>query len=176
MIRISTALMIGLALFSTSSLSAWSEGWSSLRPAADQETDSTEAETGSKNVGVFYRSEGSPNFMLTCTESDGLRVSFGLEDTDFREAALTPTSRFRRIRVKLQIDGERTTGIQSVYLPTLKILDPQGESPARKIFNSVIRQVPVELSVPGKGTFTYTLPAVDDAFRQFAKSCTVTAS
>lgn len=174
MLTLRLALVIWLTL--SAPFVAAAEGWTSLRPTDDAEVvDTTDAEPTSGNVGVFYRSEGNPNLMLTCTETEGLRVSFGLEDIDFRTAALTATSRFRRVRVKLLIDGEETTGIQSVYLPSLKVLDPQREVPARKVFNSVVRQVPIELSMPGKGKFTYTLPAVDDAFRDFANSCSVTS-
>ena len=44
------------------------------------------------------------------------------------------------------------------------------------VFNSVVKKVPVELSVPGKGKFTYQTPPVDDVFKHFVKNCPVTAS
>lgn len=83
--------------------------------------------------------------MLTCAESEGLRVSFGPDDTDFR-AAITATRKFRKACVKLLIDSEQINGIRSAYLPSLKVSDPQRRVPARTVFNCMVRQVPIGMS------------------------------
>lgn len=129
-----------------------------------------------RTQSVFYLSEGEANLMLTCSDRSGLMVSFGLDDIDFETRTMDTTSRIRRVRIRLLINGDRSSGIQSVHLPTLDVVEPIATTPARKVFNSVVQQVPVEVSMPGKGKFTYTLPPIDDAFRRFAKSCSATNS
>ncbi|MEL7547907.1 MAG: hypothetical protein AAGJ84_14740, partial [Pseudomonadota bacterium] len=158
------------------SLPGAAEGWVLLRKnyyidGADRDSI---VDYTLRTQSVFYRGEGVANLMLTCSDRSGLMVSFGLDDIDFEARTLDTTGRIRRVRIKLLIDDDRSSGIQSVHLPTLKVVEPIAMTPARKVFNSVVRQVPVELSMPGKGKFTYTLPPIDDAFRRFANSCAVT--
>lgn len=165
---------LALALWLVSvALPANADGWFPLRtnfPIDDADRDGV-VDYMLRTESVYYRSEGDVNLMLTCSDRNGLMVSFGLENIDFKKRMMDVTGRARLVRIKLLIDGDRSSAIRSVYLPTLKVVEPTSTMPARKVFNSVIKQVPVEITMPGKGKFTYTPPPTDDTFRQFAKSC-----
>ena len=167
-----SCLLIGL------SDGAFAEGWKfmSYTMGIDGEDRDDFIDYSFDNLSVYYDGNGSPNLMLTCSERRGITVAFGLEDLDFEETLGKVTSKTRTVDVKFLIDGKRTTGITSAHLPTLKIVEPFEKRPGRMVFNSVVKKVPVELSVPGKGKFTYQTPPVDDVFKHFVKNCPVTAS
>lgn len=153
-----------------------SQSWQSLsfEMHIDDEDRDKEIDYSFDSIAIFYSGAGAPNLMLSCSERRGITVAFGLVDLNFRDVLGQTTGRTRSTTVKLLIDGKRTTGVETVYLPTMNLVEPILQKHGRMVFNSVIRNQDVTLTVPGKGNFTYDMPAIDDAFRWFVRSCPVT--
>lgn len=170
-------LIACFVLFHLCAAWAQAQGWQAMNFVMniDGEDRDKEVDYSFDNVSVYYVGNGAPNLMLTCSERRGITVAFGLTDLDFRTQLGKQTSKTRSITVRFRIDGKRTSGIEATHLPTLDVVEPFLQKHGRMVFNSVVREVPVTLSVPGKGDFTYTMPPVDDVFRQFVRTCPVTA-
>lgn len=57
------------------------------------------------------------------------------------------------------------------YSPANKVIEIGAHTPAARIYNSVIRGEAISISVEHAEEITTTLPAPDDTFKAFAKTC-----
>ena len=127
-----------------------------------------------QGVIVYYPGQGQSNFMLDCSSHRGLRVAFGLNDTDFHSTFGKQTGKVRVTVFNMEIGEQAYRSMKAVYLPTFKVTEALEQAPARRVYNAIVKNQRITAQVSGKGKKTYTPPPVDSAFKTFVKNCPVT--
>ena len=112
-----------------------------------------------------------PNLALIC-DDQALRVRIGVDpDTDI-PAAMRDIfrARDRIVYGTLSVEGKVRAEARGIYLPTHRVVAPEGRKTAAAIFNAVAKGQTITYAFRGEEV-SYALPPVDAAFKAWLKEC-----
>lgn len=109
--------------------------------------------------------------VLVCDPNGKMSAILSLEAGSISEQ-LDKHATYRRGETA-SISAGDTSAIETVvqYAPANRTIEIQSHSPAARIYNSVIRGEPVNVSVEHAGEVQTTYPKPDATFKAFAKTC-----
>ena len=126
-----------------------------------------------KVLSIVAENESNTGVMLNCT-SDRLTAGVGIEPGLISDRLDKFTSRTKRKKATMTIGEGNPKREVWTYLPAMKVAISRQGTTGRRLFNAAVRGDTVNWSLDGKGSATFTLPEQNEAFKKFAKSCSVT--
>jgi len=126
-----------------------------------------------KVLSIIAEAESKTGVMLSC-KSDKLTAGVSLEPGLVSDRLDTFTKRTKRKKATMTIGDADPNRDVWTYLPATKIAISRQGKTGRRFFNAAVRGDTVNWSLDGRGSTTFTLPEQNDAFKAFAKSCSVT--
>ena len=112
-----------------------------------------------------------PNLALICDDRS-LRVRLGVDPGTDVPAAMREVlrARDRIVYGTLSVGGEEKAKARALYLPTHRVVAPEGRKTAAAVFNAVAKGEAITYSFRGE-TVSYGLPPVDDTFKAWMRGC-----
>lgn len=168
MIGVLTGLALGLALGAAADdpPPARAQGWlsSSWGVAAYFDND--------LRMDALYTDRADePNLVLICDDRS-LRVRIGVAPGTDVPAVMREVfrARDRVVYGTLSVGGEEKAKARALYLPTHRVVAPEGRKTAAAVFNAVAKGEAITYGFRDE-TVSYALPPVDDTFRAWARGC-----
>ena len=120
---------------------------------------------------VYTGRADEPNLALLCDDGS-LRVRIGVDPGTDVPAAMREIfrARDRIVYGTLSVAGTQKAKARAIYLPTHRIVAPEGRKTAAAVFNAVAKGEAITYSFRGE-TVSYALPPIDDAFRSWLGEC-----
>lgn len=149
---------IAAALLPLSISAAHAGSW---QPGPGQAADAPRA--------VYSETEGG-TALLTCNGDGQMTAILSQVTSDF-PALMAKSAPYRRsVDVELRT-ADRETKDRWISAPAINTIISVSHGNGAKIFNAVIRGEALTVLVEGKDFVSLQLPAVDDSFKAFAKTC-----
>lgn len=126
------------------------------------------------SVSVGTSDISQPEVRFSCSEAFGLKVTISFLPRDQGELTPGAQTAYKVRRSKLTIDGRKSESATWSHFPEIRTIQNRQGTTARQLFNAVIQNADFSVKEPRKGTVRIALPPMDDAFKNFAKSCHVT--
>ena len=126
-----------------------------------------------KVISIIAESETDTGLMLSC-KNDRLVAGVSLVTGLVSDRLDTFTKRAKRKKATTQIGDRDARRDVWTYLPATKVAVSRQGSTGRRFFNAAVRGDTVSWKMDGKDATTFTFPAQNEAFKSFAKSCSVT--
>ena len=122
---------------------------------------------------VAFQDEAGPTVSILCVEQPSLQTAVyldGGEPTD-----ITIGKRSNTVDRKVTMDSSSTDSREGVwtYLRTSKLLTTTRGWQGRRIFNSAVKGEAVNMDIRFMDDVAFTPPPMNEAFKEFAKSCEV---
>ena len=150
--------VIAASLLPLTISSAYAGAW---QPSPGQDADAPRA--------VYTETEAG-TALLTCNGDGQFTAILSQVTEDFPATMKKPAPYRRAVDVEITTP-ERETEAKWVSIPAIDTIISASHSSAVKIFNSVVKGEALDVDVEGKDFVTLDLPAVDDSFKAFAKTC-----
>lgn len=123
-------------------------------------------------------------WMLTPTDQTKPHIRFSCTDRAGLVAIISPTPELeaeqgtrvstRRAKTNFKIEGRKRVSSMWVHVRETGILQSRQNEDAKKIFNAVITQSPIDFKLPmSKGNITLQPPKADGAFKTFMQECSL---
>lgn len=148
-----TAALLPLAI-GTAHAGAW-------QPSPGQAEDAPRAVYSETETGTA---------LLICNGDGQFTAILSKATKDFPETMKKPAPYRRAVDVTVTTP-DRQTDAKWVSIPAIETIVSASHSNAAKIFNAVVRGEALTVLVEGKDFVALQLPAVDDTFKAFAKTC-----
>ena len=148
----------------------------SLAPAHAATTDWSHRTTDA-GANTLFTTTGETGIKLACSPSLGIQATIYLDGQEVSDERL---KYLPKRRVKLR-DGSVETASTTekagtwAYIKATDMLVSAEPWQGRRIYNAVIKGEDVSISVDKVGDVALTLPAMNDEFKAFAKSCDATS-
>lgn len=119
---------------------------------------------------AVYAETDAGTALLTCN-GDGKFTAILSQVTEDFAATMEKQAPYRRpVNVAITMP-DREIESKWVSIPAIDTIISASHGNAVKIFNSVVRGDALDVNVEGKAFVSLELPAVDDSFKAFAKTC-----
>ena len=126
-----------------------------------------------KVTSIFAESEAETGVVLSCV-TDKLVAGVSLIPGPIADRLDTSTKRVKRKRATTTIGDAEPKREHWAYLPRTKIAISRKGVTGKRFFNAAVRGDTVNWQLDGNQATTFTFPEQNDAFKSFAKSCSVT--
>lgn len=111
-----------------------------------------------------------PHIRFNCSERAGLVAI--VSPTPEKQSDIGRRFKPRLAKTRLNIEGRKKTVVSWLHIRETGIMQTRQNQTAKQIFNAVITGAQVNVNLPmGGGKASFSPPPVDDAFKQFIKSC-----
>ena len=150
-------------------------GWTvSTKQTSIDVKRSVQADVTFRSINLRTSDPAEPEVRFSCSEEFGLRVTLLLQ----------PLSKGilhggRHVRAKerfsrLAIDGRDAERVRWVHIKEVRALQSGSQKTAKMIYNAAIQGRSFLVKEPLKRDVEFRMPAVDEAFRRFARQCKIT--
>jgi len=119
---------------------------------------------------AVYSETDTGTALLTCNGDGQFTAIISQVTENFPETMKKAAPYRRSVDVSVSTPDRQTDG-KWVSIPAIDTIISASHSNAAKIFNAVVRGEALDVDVEGKDFVALQLPAVDDAFKAFAKTC-----
>ncbi|MEM1086492.1 MAG: hypothetical protein AAGH90_02090 [Pseudomonadota bacterium] len=119
---------------------------------------------------AVYSETDNGSALLTCNAEGQLTAILSQVTENFAEKLETPAAYRRAVDVEMTTP-DRQSEATWTSLPAIKTIVSGTHSVGAKVFNSVVRQETLDVKVDGQDFVSIELPAIDDSFKAFAKTC-----
>lgn len=123
-------------------------------------------------LAILFEPADTPGLAISCSARHGLSVSFATDTIGLGKVMEGGKGRIRPFRVQFG-EGEELRS-KALVQSRAKTYHPVRSSIAKKAFNAAILGETITIRIQGGTYITYTLPPINDAFRQFTNACGVT--
>ena len=125
----------------------------------------------SRVSSIYTGREDQPNVALLCDDTS-LRLWVGVDPGTDMPAALREMlrARDRIVYGTLSVDGEDKAQARAFYLPTHRVVVPEGRKSAAVVFNAAAKGQTIGYTFRGETT-TYALPPLDATFKSWLAGC-----
>ncbi|MEM1391451.1 MAG: hypothetical protein AAGG45_10255 [Pseudomonadota bacterium] len=151
-------IMIAATILPLSAAAANAASWA---PTPGQDGDAPRA---------VYSETAQGTALLTCDAEGKMTAILSQITSNFAETLEKQAPYRRAVDVEISTP-ERYSEATWVSLPAIKTIVSSTHSVGARIFNTVVREEPIEVKVDGKDFVSLDLPAADDSFKAFAKTC-----
>ena len=124
-----------------------------------------------QSVYVLAGPEQLPQTMLNCSERTGLTAAVFLEPKTIDDIFDSRRVTLKGRNVTMSVDGMEPRKDAWVYKRSAKALNSAKLWQAQRIYNAIVRGVPVDMQISRIGDVTLTFPPVNDDFRWFVENC-----
>ena len=100
-----------------------------------------------------------------------LKAMLSLEAAPLPDLLERNASYSRSTKAKIQVGDEAATDATFRYIPAIKSIETKSHSVAAQVFNSAVLGEPLTVETKREGTVESQLPAPNDTFKAFAKTC-----
>lgn len=162
---------------SANDVAAEPTGWTvrtfDIHETADRRKPVEERRIAYSGVTVHTADTARPGAYFACSGEKGLSVMFSLAPVNFTdEAYFASSQQVRGMGGRLIVDGERPSGASRfIYRPKLNIAQAIQPDVAFAAIEALYERKSAEIEVGGLSAVALSLPAPDDAFRQFVRDC-----
>ena len=126
-----------------------------------------------KVISIIAESDTDTSVMLSC-KTDKLVAGVSVIPGPMTDRLDTTTKRTKRKRATTTIGDGEPLRERWVYLPHTQIAVSWKGVTGKRFFNAAVRGDTVNWQLDGKEASTFTFPEQNEAFKSFAKSCSVT--
>ena len=130
-----------------------------------------EGHDAEKPRAIFAQEDQGVATLLSCNASGELSAIVSFSNGDFVEKMRANAPYRRTVEVQMSRKGEDQGASTWTLIPAVDTLNTKTHTVAAKIYNATILQEPIELDIPREGPVELVLPAIDDTFTAFAKTC-----
>lgn len=111
-----------------------------------------------------------PHIRFNCSERAGLIAI--VSPTPEKQSELGRRFKPRLAKTRLHIEGRKTEVVNWLHIRDTGIMQTRQNKIAKRIFNAVITQAPIDVNLPmNEGKMSFSPPPPDDAFKRFIAAC-----
>jgi hypothetical protein len=126
------------------------------------------------SINLRTTNPDEPEVRFSCSEEFGLRVTLLLQPLN--DGILDHGTRYRAKErfARLAVEGREPQKIRWVHLKEVRAMQSRTQKAAKMIYNAAVEGRSFVVKEPFKKNVAITMPPMDDAFREFARTCVVT--
>jgi hypothetical protein len=146
-------------------------GLASALPASAAEWASWKGQDEAAPLAIYTDSSDETGALLVCDGQGMLKALLSLEAASLPDLLERNASYSRSTQAKIQVGNEAATDATFRYIPAMKSIETKSHSVAAQVFNSAVLGEPLTVETRREGTVESQLPAPNDTFKAFAKTC-----
>ena len=122
-------------------------------------------------LAIYTDGSDETGAMLVCDGQGMMKAVLSLEPASLPDLLARNASYSRSTKVNIQVGD--TPGMDEMfrYIPAIKSIETKSHSVAAKVFNSAVLGEPLMVVTKREGSVETQLPAPNDTFKAFAKTC-----
>jgi len=146
-------------------------GLASALPASAAEWASWKGQDEAAPLAIYTNGTDETGALLVCDGQGMLKAMLSLEAASLPDLLERNASYSRSTKAKIQVGDETATDATFRYIPAIKSIETKSHSVAARVFNSAVLGEPLTVETRREGTVESQLPAPNDTFKAFAKTC-----
>lgn len=146
-------------------------GLASALPASAAEWASWKGQDEAAPLAIYTNGTDETGALLVCDGQGMLKAMLSLEAAPLPDLLERNASYSRSTKAKIQVGDEAATDATFRYIPAIKSIETKSHSVAAQVFNSAVLGEPLTVETKREGTVESQLPAPNDTFKAFAKTC-----
>lgn len=139
--------------------------------AASLHASSWELNSDEERSILFAKDANGASIALTCSDSLGVQATVYLDGNEIDQLTVKTPGRLATRRVTLDTDSTEPRSGRWIYIRSGRTLISAEAWQGKRIYNAVVTNSPISMSVRRVGDFSLELPAIDDNFRSFSSMC-----
>ena len=139
--------------------------------ASAAEWDVWKGQNETAPLAIYTDGSDATGAMLVCDGQGMMKALLSLEPASLPDLLARHASYSRSTKVSLQVGDAPGTEEMFRYIPAIKSIETKSHNAAAKVFNSAVLGEPLMVVTKREGSVETQLPAPNDTFKAFAKTC-----
>lgn len=146
-------------------------GLASALPASAAEWASWKGQDEAAPLAIYTNGADETGALLVCDGQGMLKAMLSLEAAALPELLERNASYSRSTSAKVHVGDDAATDATFRYIPAIKSIETKSHSVAAQVFNAAVLGKPLTVETKREGIVESKLPAPNDTFKAFAKTC-----
>lgn len=122
-------------------------------------------------LAIYTNGAEQTGALLVCDGQGMMKALLSLEPASIPDLLDRNATYSRSTKATITVGDGDTASAMFRYIPAIKSIETKSHSTAAKVFNSAVLGEPITVQTKREGTVESHLPAPNDTFKAFARTC-----
>ena len=146
-------------------------GLASALPASAADWAAWKGQTEAAPMAIYTDGADETGALLVCDGQGMMKALLSLEPASLPDLLERNATYSRSTKASVKVGDGDTADAMFRYIPAIKSIETKSHSVAAKVFNSAVLGETLTVETKREGTVESHLPAPNDTFKAFAKTC-----